>query len=53
MGIWCAHGEGKAVFPDPSVQQRVTSEGLAPIRYDCTPLTSLQASLSLWIAEEL
>ncbi|KAK9844820.1 hypothetical protein WJX74_007244 [Apatococcus lobatus] len=33
MGIWCAHGEGRAVFPDASVQQRIMSEGLAPIRY--------------------
>lgn len=33
MGIWCAHGEGRAVFPDSSVQQRIMSEGLAPIRW--------------------
>ena len=32
IGIWCAHGEGRAHFPDPQVQQAVLNEGLAPIR---------------------
>ena len=32
MGIWCAHGEGKAHFPDPQVKQTVLEGGLAPIR---------------------
>lgn len=33
MGIWCAHGEGRAHFPDPQVKQTVLEEGLAPIRF--------------------
>lgn len=33
LGIWVAHGEGRAFFPDPSVLDRVESEGLAPVRY--------------------
>ncbi|DBA68000.1 hypothetical protein WJX79_010614 [Trebouxia sp. C0005] len=33
MGIWCAHGEGRAHFPDPQVKQAVLEGGLAPIRY--------------------
>ena len=32
MGIWCAHGEGRAHFPDPQVKQAVLEGGLAPIR---------------------
>ena len=32
MGIWCAHGEGRAHFPDPQVKQTVLEGGLAPIR---------------------
>ncbi|KAK9814223.1 hypothetical protein WJX72_002529 [[Myrmecia] bisecta] len=36
MGIWCAHGEGQAIFPDPAVQAKVLKEGLAPVRY-CSP----------------
>jgi phosphoribosylformylglycinamidine synthase len=33
IGVWCAHGEGQALFPDPAVQQAVLSGGLAPVRY--------------------
>jgi phosphoribosylformylglycinamidine synthase len=33
MGVWCAHGEGKATFPDPAVEAAVLAGGLAPIRY--------------------
>ena len=32
VGIWCAHGEGCAKFPDPAVQHAVLEQGLAPIR---------------------
>ena len=32
MGIWCAHGEGRAIFPDPAVLDAVLADGLAPIR---------------------
>jgi phosphoribosylformylglycinamidine synthase len=33
LGVWCAHGEGRALFPDAAVQQTVLESGLAPVRY--------------------
>jgi phosphoribosylformylglycinamidine synthase len=33
LGIWLAHGEGRALFPDGDVLQRIEREGLAPIRF--------------------
>jgi phosphoribosylformylglycinamidine synthase len=33
LGIWVAHGEGRAHFPDPEVMDRILEAGLAPIRY--------------------
>ena len=33
LGIWVAHGEGSAYFPDPEIQERVLSQGLAPVRF--------------------
>jgi phosphoribosylformylglycinamidine synthase len=33
LGIWLAHGEGRAYFPEPSVLERVEREGLAPLRF--------------------
>jgi phosphoribosylformylglycinamidine synthase len=33
LGIWVAHGEGRALFPDPDVLKRVEREGLAPVRF--------------------
>ena len=33
LGIWVAHGEGKAYFPDNADQDYVLSNNLAPIRY--------------------
>jgi len=33
LGIWVAHGEGRALFPQPSVLDRVLREGLAPVRF--------------------
>jgi phosphoribosylformylglycinamidine synthase len=33
LGIWVAHGEGRALFPDPDVLERVEREGLAPVRF--------------------
>ena len=33
LGIWVAHGEGRAFFPDPEIFNRVTQQDLAPIRY--------------------
>lgn len=32
IGIWCAHGEGRAHFPDLQVKEQVLQNGLAPIR---------------------
>jgi phosphoribosylformylglycinamidine synthase len=32
VGVWCAHGEGRAIFPDEAVKQRVMDNNLAPIR---------------------
>jgi len=33
LGVWVAHGEGHAYFPDPAVREKVLAEGLAPARY--------------------
>ncbi len=33
MGVWCAHGEGLAYFPNPSVFEEVVQGGMIPIRY--------------------
>jgi phosphoribosylformylglycinamidine synthase len=33
LGIWSAHGEGRAFFPDPEILNRVEAEGLAPFRF--------------------
>ena len=33
VGVWCAHGEGRATFPSPAVEAAVLAGGLAPIRY--------------------
>jgi len=33
LGIWVAHGEGRAHFPDSTIRDRVLSQGLAPVRF--------------------
>jgi phosphoribosylformylglycinamidine synthase len=33
LGIWVAHGEGRAYFPDPNIEKMVLAEGLAPVRF--------------------
>jgi len=33
LGVWVAHGEGKAHFPNPVILETVLSKSLAPIRY--------------------
>ncbi|MCG6949589.1 MAG: phosphoribosylformylglycinamidine synthase [Acidobacteria bacterium] len=33
LGIWCAHGEGRAFFPDEEVLRKVISNDLAPLRF--------------------
>lgn len=33
LGIWVAHGEGRAYFPNRSILAKVEAESLAPVRY--------------------
>ncbi len=33
LGVWVAHGEGRAYFPDPGIESEVLDRGLAPLRY--------------------
>ncbi len=33
LGVWVAHGEGRAFFPDEAIMKKVDAEGLAPLRY--------------------
>ncbi|KAF3433666.1 hypothetical protein FNV43_RR24769 [Rhamnella rubrinervis] len=33
LGVWAAHGEGRAYFPDDAVLDRVLHSNLAPVRY--------------------
>jgi len=33
LGVWVAHGEGRAFFPDTDVLERVEREHLAPLRF--------------------
>jgi phosphoribosylformylglycinamidine synthase len=33
LGVWVAHGEGQAYFPDKAMERRVLEEGLAPVRF--------------------
>jgi phosphoribosylformylglycinamidine synthase len=33
LGIWVAHGEGRAYFPDKGIYEKVMAGGLAPVRY--------------------
>ncbi|GMI80027.1 purine biosynthesis 4 [Hibiscus trionum] len=33
LGVWAAHGEGRAYFPDDGVLDRVMHSDLAPLRY--------------------
>ncbi|HDK82554.1 MAG TPA: phosphoribosylformylglycinamidine synthase, partial [Nitrospirae bacterium] len=33
LGIWVAHGEGRAYFPDNETLKKVEESGLAPVRY--------------------
>ncbi|KAJ9160153.1 hypothetical protein P3X46_025583 [Hevea brasiliensis] len=33
LGVWAAHGEGRAYFPDDGVLDRVIHSNLAPVRY--------------------
>jgi phosphoribosylformylglycinamidine synthase len=33
LGIWVAHGEGRAYFPDNDILGKIEKDGLAPVRY--------------------
>ena len=33
LGVWVAHGEGRAFFPDRNILQKINDDNLAPIRY--------------------
>lgn len=33
LGVWAAHGEGRAYFPDDGVLDRILHSNLAPLRY--------------------
>jgi phosphoribosylformylglycinamidine synthase len=33
LGIWVAHGEGHAYFPEDSIRRKLLDMGLAPVRY--------------------
>jgi len=33
LGIWTAHGEGRATFPDPAILDAVERQRLAPLRF--------------------
>ncbi|XP_077240722.1 purine biosynthesis 4 [Tasmannia lanceolata] len=33
LGVWAAHGEGRAYFPDKGVLDRILESNLAPLRY--------------------
>ncbi|MBI5055859.1 MAG: phosphoribosylformylglycinamidine synthase [Nitrospirae bacterium] len=33
LGIWVAHGEGRAYFPDEAILKRIEKDDLAPVRY--------------------
>lgn len=33
MGVWVAHGEGKAHFPKADLMKMVMEKNMAPIRY--------------------
>lgn len=33
LGVWAAHGEGRAYFPDDGVRDRLLASNLAPVRY--------------------
>ncbi|CAM9493571.1 unnamed protein product [Chrysoparadoxa australica] len=41
LGVWVAHGEGRALFPDKAVLAHVKDKRLAPMRYvdDCNRIT--------------
>jgi phosphoribosylformylglycinamidine synthase len=33
LGVWVAHGEGRAFFPDAGILSEVEKKGIAPVRY--------------------
>lgn len=53
VGVWVAHGEGKAHFPKPELRQAVLSNNLAPIRYvdDANVITEVCSAHMLQLKE--
>jgi phosphoribosylformylglycinamidine synthase len=33
LGVWVAHGEGQALFPDSAILERIEKQHLAPVRF--------------------
>jgi phosphoribosylformylglycinamidine synthase len=33
LGVWVAHGEGRAYFPDEKILKKIEDDSLAPVRY--------------------
>ncbi|KAJ8599631.1 hypothetical protein CTAYLR_005389 [Chrysophaeum taylorii] len=33
LGVWVAHAEGRAYFPDPEIRDAILAQNLAPLRY--------------------
>ncbi|HUT23100.1 MAG TPA: phosphoribosylformylglycinamidine synthase [Sumerlaeia bacterium] len=33
LGVWVAHGEGRAFFPEAGILKEIENDGLAPVRY--------------------
>ena len=52
MGIWCAHGEGQAKFPDSRVHQDVLAQDLAPVRCLSRPSQATAIAVAEWKYKE-
>ena len=48
VGVWCAHGEGRATFPSAAVREDVQSRGLAPVRCAAALASQRRSTCSLW-----
>lgn len=33
LGVWVAHGEGRALIPETASKESILEQGLAPVRY--------------------
>jgi len=41
LGIWVAHGEGRAFFPDRNILQKINDDNLAPPKGSANSIASL------------